>query len=178
MPHEPLTFIVRPAMPDDAERLISHVLAMTIEGARWLPMQPDEFPLTLEQERQFLAEVGKSDNSLFLLAETAGESPAEIVGLLNYAGGKRRAMRHVATLGISVRLAWQGRGVGTALMSEAIRRAKTSGTLRRLDLTVYADNHQAIRLYERMGFVVEGVRRRAILRDGEFIDEQTMAMVW
>ena len=33
--------------------------------------------------------------SLFLLAEVAGE----IVGLLNYAGGKRRAMRHVATQG-------------------------------------------------------------------------------
>ncbi len=165
---------IRPAAPDDAERLIAHVLAMTVEAARWLPMQPDEFPLTLEQERQFLADVANSDNSLFLLAEVAGE----IVGLLNYAGGKRRAMRHVATLGISIREAWQGKGVGKALMTDAIRRAKASGVLRRLDLIVYADNHRAIALYERMGFQREGVRRSAILREGEFIDEIGMALLW
>ena len=27
---------IRPATPDDAERLIAHVLAMTVEAARWL----------------------------------------------------------------------------------------------------------------------------------------------
>lgn len=166
--------IIRPATPDDAERLIAYALAVSVESARWLPMRPDEFPFTPEQERQFLADVARSDNSLFLLAD-AGD---ELVGALNYAGGKRRAMRHVATMGISVRQAWQGRGIGKALMSEAIRRARASGVVRRLDLIVYADNHRAIALYEQMGFQTEGIRRAAILRDDEFIDERVMALIW
>jgi len=172
-PH-PDNLIVRAAAPEDAERVIAHAIAMTDEASRWLPMQPDEFPLTVEQERAFLAEVARSDNSLFLLAEVAGE----VVGILNYRGGTRRAMRHVATLGVSVRRAWQGKGIGRALMTEAIHRARSSGVIRRLDLMVYCDNQRAIQLYERLGFVAEGVHRKAILREGQFIDEQTMAMVW
>lgn len=165
---------VRPATPDDAERVIEHVLAMTAEAARWIPMERDEFTYTPEQERHLLADAAGSDSSLYLVAEVGGG----IVGVLSYFGGKRRAMRHVATLGITVRQAWQGKGVGKALMTEAIRRAKASGVLRRLDLIVYADNHRAIELYEKMGFVREGLRRAAILRDGELIDEWTMALIW
>jgi RimJ/RimL family protein N-acetyltransferase len=40
---------------------------------------------------------------------------------------------------------------------------------------VMAHNTRAIRLYERMGFSVEGRRAECLLIDGRFIDELTMA---
>lgn len=170
---------VRPATPDDAERLIAHVLAMIEEAADSLPMAPGEFTMTVEQERQFLADVAAADNSLYLIAEVVrAGGEAELVGILNYAGGKRRATRHTAVLGISVRRAWQGQGVGRALMNEAIRRARATQVLRRLELSVYADNHRAIALYESVGFVTEGVKRRAIYRADDVIDERVMGLVW
>jgi RimJ/RimL family protein N-acetyltransferase len=167
-------FIIRQATADDAEQLIAHVKHMAVEAAQWLPMQPGEFQVSVEEEREILAKAAASQNSLFLVAEVDGK----IVGVLNYSGGKRQATRHVATFGMAVRAAWQGRGVGTALLTEAIRHAKESGCVRRLDLQVYADNERAIRLYTRLGFAAEGVLRKAVLRNGEFIDELMMALIW
>lgn len=49
--------------------------------------------------------------------------------------------------------------------------------LHRLELTVMAHNTRAIRLYERMGFTVEGRRSECLLVDGTFVDELTMAVI-
>jgi L-phenylalanine/L-methionine N-acetyltransferase len=50
--------------------------------------------------------------------------------------------------------------------------------LRRVQLTVFADNDPAIRLYQRFGFEIEG-RHRDFVRRGEgFIDAFTMAKVY
>ena len=38
-------------------------------------------------------------------------------------------------------------------------------------------NSRAIRLYERMGFTVEGRRSECLLIDGRFVDELTMAVI-
>jgi RimJ/RimL family protein N-acetyltransferase len=40
-----------------------------------------------------------------------------------------------------------------------------------------AHNSRAIRLYERMGFSVEGRRAECLFVDGQFIDELTMAAI-
>jgi RimJ/RimL family protein N-acetyltransferase len=40
-----------------------------------------------------------------------------------------------------------------------------------------AHNERAIRLYERMGFEREGIRRRALRVDGEWVDELFMALL-
>lgn len=168
------SFIIRPATPDDAEALIAHVQAITTEAADCVPLRPGEFQMTAAQERDFLAQVSVSENSLFLIAEC----DKKLVGEVNYAGGNRYATRHAATLGISVRASYQRRGIGNALLAEAIQKAKSTGCLRRLELLVYADNRTAIQLYERHGFVPEGTHRRAIRRDGEFIDQVRMALLW
>ena len=40
-----------------------------------------------------------------------------------------------------------------------------------------AHNTRAIRLYERMGFSVEGRRSECLLIEGQFVDELTMAAI-
>lgn len=85
----------------------------------------------------------------------------------------RRA--HAALLHIGVHDDWAGRGVGTALMAALIDSADRWLGLRRLELTVYADNAPAIALYRRHGFETEGTLRGFALRDGQFVDALTMA---
>jgi len=58
---------------------------------------------------------------------------------------------------MGVRPAWRSRGLGGLLLGEALRRFQVEG-LRRAVLDVNVDNHQARRLYERLGF--ETWRRR------------------
>ncbi|MEX1280233.1 MAG: GNAT family protein [Acidimicrobiia bacterium] len=49
--------------------------------------------------------------------------------------------------------------------------------MHRISLGVYAFNPRAIAVYERIGFVREGVARDALFWDGEFVDEILMAML-
>jgi putative acetyltransferase len=55
--------------------------------------------------------------------------------------------------------------------------ARESGVVTRLELEVLTRNESAIRLYERVGFQREGLRRHALLRHGEYLDELTMALL-
>jgi len=74
-------------------------------------------------------------------------------------------------------VAARGRGFGT----EATRLLLTFGfhdlNLQRIFLHVLADNAPAIRLYEKVGFVTEGVLRRAAHIDGRYVDVRIMAML-
>ncbi|MGW4923037.1 GNAT family N-acetyltransferase [Streptomyces sp. NB004] len=49
--------------------------------------------------------------------------------------------------------------------------------LHRVQLEVYAHNARARHVYEKAGFVVEGVRREAALRDGVWVDDVLMAVL-
>jgi RimJ/RimL family protein N-acetyltransferase len=166
-------FRVRKATPDDAEALLAHAVCIAGEPGVAVTLAPGELNLTVEQERQFVAETNASDNSVFLVAE----ADRQIVGILTCVGGKRRALRHVTTLGVSVRREWRGRGVGTALMRAAIDWAKSTGVVTRIELHAFARNRAAIGLYERLGFVTEGRCRRAVFRDGEYQDDVIMALL-
>jgi L-phenylalanine/L-methionine N-acetyltransferase len=85
----------------------------------------------------------------------------------------RRA--HVGTIFMAVHDAFQGRGAGAALMTALVDMADRWMNLSRVELTVYADNARAIGLYERFGFVREGVHRDFAFRDGAFVDALAMA---
>ena len=47
----------------------------------------------------------------------------------------------------------------------------------RVELSVFAFNPRAVAVYERVGFVREGVARDALLWDGQFVDSIQMAML-
>ncbi|MFM0649667.1 GNAT family N-acetyltransferase [Paraburkholderia bryophila] len=86
-----------------------------------------------------------------------------------------RARAHGAELGICVHDAYHGRGVGTALVRALVDSADGALGLRRIELTVYADNAPAIALYRKFGFVEEGRSRGYALRDGVLADVLHMA---
>jgi RimJ/RimL family protein N-acetyltransferase len=83
---------------------------------------------------------------------------------------------HRGTLGMGVVPQWRGRGVGRRLLDATMAEARRVG-FNRVELDVYADNARAIALYQRAGFVREGVIRHASLIDGVFRDAILMAIV-
>jgi len=60
---------------------------------------------------------------------------------------------------IGVRPPWRGRGLGSALVGEVLRRVRAMGGEKVL-LTVNTNNPSAIRVYERLGFASIGQRAR------------------
>jgi putative acetyltransferase len=107
-----------------------------------------------------------------LVAEVDGEVVGQL-GLWTHPDQPRRA--HVAGIGMGVRDDWQGRGIGGALLRAAIELAEQWLQVTRIEIEVYADNTSAIALYERHGFVREGLHRRHAFRDGHHVDTFSMA---
>jgi putative acetyltransferase len=106
-----------------------------------------------------------------LLAERDGQ----VVGSCGLHTTPNVRRRHTAMLGISVLPQAQGQGVGAALMQGICDYADRWAHLLRIELGVFVDNHRAIRLYERFGFVLEGTHRAYALRDGVYVDSHFMA---
>ena len=113
---------------------------------------------------------GKTD--LALVAERDGELIGS-AGLFSPGVAPRR--RHAMGLGISVASAAHGRGVGTALMAALCDYADNWLACLRIELTVYAQNAIAQRLYRKFGFELEGTFRGYALRDGAYVDALSMA---
>jgi L-phenylalanine/L-methionine N-acetyltransferase len=100
----------------------------------------------------------------------------ELVGSLGLVVAERSPRRwHAAEIGMAVADEWQGRGIGSALLKAALDLADRWLSLRRVELTVYADNAVAIHLYRKFGFEVEGLLRGYSFRDGAFVDSYAMA---
>ena len=82
--------------------------------------------------------------------------------------------RHVASLGIAVASDRRGMGIGTALLTEAMRWAREAG-VEKVILSVYPHNSAAIALYRRFGFVQEGRLARHSRKSYGYEDEILMA---
>lgn len=85
---------------------------------------------------------------------------------------------HCGTLMLGVREKAQGRGVGSTLLAILLATAKTRANLRRVQLTVFAGNAPAIRLYRKFGFEFEGLHRSFSRRGTDYVDAYSMAVIF
>ena len=144
-----------------------------------LNLDPD---ISLEDEEAFVRPYLDKPGWLLLMAEDPGEEgaeaagAAEVIAVLSFQGREHAYLTHSGEFGISVRRDWRGRGIGTRLLDALEAWAQAHG-FRRLELTVFANNVDAVRLYERRGFEREGRKRGAVLIDGDFIDLIEMVKV-
>lgn len=161
---------IREASPTDAANLVAYLKALMAEPGINIPLTPDEV-VTVEQERAILEDFERSERALMLVALAEGQ----LVGELSIkAISPRKSIRHVASLGMSVKAEWRRQGVGRELLAAALEWAPSAG-IKRVELWVYARNEPAIKLYESLGFVHEG-RRRGFIREGDaYLDDLLMA---
>lgn len=165
------TAVVREAVPDDALRLLRYLGAVTAE-TDFLSMGPEDFNWPEEKERQFIGDHQQADNKLLIIAEIEGH----IAGLLGFTGDDRARLRHTGEFGIIVSRACWGLGLGVVLIQQMIAWARTSRVVRKIGMRVRVDNERALRLYERFGFVREGVITRQFAVAGTFHDAYLMGL--
>jgi RimJ/RimL family protein N-acetyltransferase len=156
--------IVRPAVPADADALVELGRDVAAEPELWLT-----YDRTRGDERRNVRGAQRDANVAVLLAETE----EGVVGRLSIARDRSPLSRHVAEFGLMVAASARRRGIGSALMEEAMNWARDRGIVR-LELTVFPHNAPAIALYRRLGFQEEGILRRRYLIDGRYVDAMLM----
>ena len=158
--------LVRPAAPGDADALVALGRAVASEDGLWLT-----YDRTRGDERRNIRGVQRDPNVAVFVAET----PDGVVGRLSIARDRVPHSRHVAELGLMVAADARRRGIGAALMNEAIKWAHEVGVVK-LELTVFPHNEPAIALYRKLGFHEEGLIRRRYLIGDRYIDAMIMGL--
>ena len=128
------------------------------------------FPLP--QVKAFVAESVRKKRPMF--GAFAGE---KLVGWCDVVEKPRTLLAHSGVLGLGVVAGRRGQGIGAALMQRTLQDAKARG-FKRIELTVRADNERAKKLYEKVGFEVEGLCRRHMRLRGRYYDSYLMALLF
>ncbi|MEM6394189.1 MAG: GNAT family protein [Planctomycetota bacterium] len=161
---------LRSPSEDDAEALLAYIDAVRHETDGICLSVGDDL-MDLDGERQWVRKLRDDPRGVQIMAWVDGE-PIALCGLH---GSKMLKLRHRVGLGISIRKAWCDRGLGSLLMAELIGWADAHPELTVVQLSVHSNNPRAIRVYEKLGFIEEGRRRRSICIRGSYVDEVFMS---
>ena len=161
-------FVIRRATPGDAAALVALGRAVSSEPEGWLITDRDW--RNIGEERRYLRVARRSPHAAVFVAE----NELGIVGRLSLARDSHPASPHVADLGLMVASGHRRRGIGTALLEQAVAWAREHG-IDKLELHVFPHNEPAIKLYERFGFEHEGLRRAHYRRGEALVDAILMA---
>lgn len=98
-----------------------------------------------------------------------------IVGWCDIIPQKLEGFTHCGILGIGVLKGYRRKGIGESLLRTTMCAAKDFG-IERVELVVYSSNTPAIKLYEKWGFVCEGVRKRSRKLVGKYDEILIMSL--
>jgi RimJ/RimL family protein N-acetyltransferase len=86
------------------------------------------------------------------------------------------AISHRGTLGMGVLPDYRRHGIGEALLRACIDKAKLKG-ITRIEIETRVDNLPSIRLYEKLDFLHEAVKRNGMRFDGVYFDTVQMSFI-
>jgi RimJ/RimL family protein N-acetyltransferase len=156
--------VVRRARDRDLDQLVDLFAEVAAEG-RWIGA---ELPVDRERRRRRFSEAMHDERAILLVAEAGGQ----LVGQLDM----ELARYGVADLGMLVAPGWRDQGLGTALLRAGVDWARDAGA-HKVALQVWPHNAAAIALYEKLGFLREGLLRRHYRRrNGELWDAVVMGL--
>jgi len=162
---------VRRARAGDLEQYAENVQSVADEG-RYIFTER-----VTEERKKSMGKLFKDKGCLVIVAEVVEGGKRKLVGNLTMTRyGDAEKSKHVRVLGMLVVDGYREMGAGTKLMEYALRWAGAKKGVEKVTLGVLSNNQRAIRLYEKFGFKVEGVRKKHYYIAGEPEDEIDMAL--
>jgi RimJ/RimL family protein N-acetyltransferase len=164
-------YYIRVGIPEDSSEMIDYINTIAQESDN-LTFGPGEFHTTIEEEQNFIRNVNKTENQLFIIAVIDGK----IIGNLNFTAGNRPRIAHTGEFGVSVLKEYWGNGIAFELIKYLISWAKQVVSITKINLRVREDNKNAINLYKKLGFVEEGLVTRNFYINGEYFSSYYMGL--
>jgi RimJ/RimL family protein N-acetyltransferase len=160
---------IRQARKIDQPQIIANIEAVCAEE---IYLSTDTFILTVDWQ-QVLADFPRQGLGYLLIVAQVEE---EIIGHLRlFPATPGRKSRHVGEIGIVLASAWRNQGVGTALLEFAIAWSRQNG-YKKIIASTMQTNQGALRLFAKMGFACEGIRRAEFFVQGNYIDEVNLGL--
>ena len=166
-PAAPPWIVIRPITPADRERLRDGFDQLS-DASRHHRFLTGIAALT-DDQLSYLTDLDHRDHeALAAIDPQTGDG----IGIARYV--RLKADPRSAELAVTVADAWQGRGVGTALVEELVRYARRAG-IRRLEALVLQDNRRMIGLLESIGPVHDVEASHGVLQVSVDLHEETQA---
>lgn len=127
----------------------------------------------MEQTENWYKNLGNNEHILVAEIDTNGKK--QVIGSVQLSVRGVPRHRHIGEIGIMVHTDFQGQGIGKKLMEEILKLADESLNLVRVQLTVITCNEKAIKLYESLGFTIEGTLKYGHSLKGSYADLFMMA---
>ncbi len=160
------TVVVRRAIERDAEQLLRNINDVGAEED-WI--LTEAIPWDPIREREWIRSFDDRISVLYV-AEVDGR----LIGQVDAHISTYPKARHVASLGIAIVKGYRELGIGRALMERVLAWMKARG-VEKATLEVFSTNERAIALYRKMGFEIEGSRKRQFKIRGQWVDDVYMA---
>jgi RimJ/RimL family protein N-acetyltransferase len=122
--------------------------------------------ITLESSQDYLSNILNSDGSFVLVCLDSDR----IVGSVDVIRKKRVEECHVAEIGMCVLKEYRNKGIGALLLENTFAICRNEGKIEKIELDVFSNNKNGMKLYEKMGFEYEGTRKGSIIKDDLKLD--------
>ena len=164
--------LIRKLTEDDIEALWNLRL-------RALRDNPEAFGSTYEETLQrgkesYRQRLQQPHTETFYLGAFEEESLVGMVGFFRENGLKGQHKGYIISMFVAPEQ--RGRGVGKALVTEAIAQARTIPGVEQLHLAVVTTNTAARQLYRSLGFEVYGLEPHALQQGEQYWDEELMVL--
>lgn len=166
-----LEITIRPAEPDDSCQIIDTVRSNAIERSYVLM---EQYGKDTASEREYIGALDRNKN-LLIVAETGREVIGCLAGLQADAG-MRPETRHILHIGLHLREAFRGLGIGSNMLDYSIEWASEMG-FKKLEANIFTTNKRSLGMFKKAGFLEEGVRQNRIRMGKDFINEVLMGKV-
>ncbi|MFD2444853.1 GNAT family N-acetyltransferase [Bacillus sp. CGMCC 1.16607] len=158
-----INYTIRSAIEKDAQELSK--IRLQIDGeTENLDREKGEAFIDINGFEQLIKADTENLGNLFLVAVVHNR----IVGFSRCEGSHLKRFSHKVEFGVGVLKDFWGYGIGKNLLKESISWANSSG-IKKITLNVLETNEKAIKLYQKLGFEIEGVLKKdKVLSDGHY----------
>jgi len=163
--------LIREIVPDDACNLLKFAKAILQEEI-YSFTSINEFNFGIDEEKEWIKNMLKNKNNVFLVVEHKNE----LIGNISIIQNTSLKSSHVSELSINIMYEYRNKGIGTILMDAGLKKINGCPDIKKIVLQVFDNNERAIALYKKYGFTEEGKLKRQIKFNKEsYVDVCLMA---
>jgi RimJ/RimL family protein N-acetyltransferase len=128
----------------------------------------DHYNKKIESEKKYISGLDRNKN--LLMVAVARENVVGCLAALQADSGQWESTAHILHLGLHLKESYRGLGIGSEMLAYAEAWALERG-FKKLEASIFTGNKRSLRLFDRAGFVEEGVRKLRVRVGNNYLDE-------